>query len=112
MRNVVSRGSQVHHVFHAERAHRGPVIMTTEAKTSPTSHDAAPIASQIHCLVARYAIPAANVTPNASKVTMALGTWMYTIFWTGPMIRSIGARVTIQREAATSRPARIHNHRA
>lgn len=53
MRNVVSLGSQVHHVFQAERAQRGPVIMTTDANTSPTSQEAAPIASQIHCFVAR-----------------------------------------------------------
>ena len=76
MKKVVSRGSHVHQVFHAERAQIGPVIITTVAKTSPTSHDEAPSASQNQCLVARYAIPAANATPNASKVTIALGTWM------------------------------------
>ena len=76
MRNVVSLGSHVHQVFHADRAHKGPLTSTIVANTIPTSQEEAATASQAQALVARNAMLAANVSPNARSVTIALGTWM------------------------------------
>src|SRR5258705_7428438 len=53
IKNVVSRGSQVHQVFHAERAQSGPVTMTTVANTSPNSLADAAMASQVQLFVVR-----------------------------------------------------------